>query len=1065
MLDLREYRTRRRELADYLPWAGLVAPGVVLNKDGALQRTARFRGPDLDASTPAELVAFSARVNNALKRLDAGWALFVEAARREAPGYPQSRFPDPVSWLVDEERRAGFEREGAHFEGEHFLTFCYLAPLERAERASKVLYDTAGERRGVDWREVLDAFRAETDRVLDLLATLMPECAWLDDAETLAYLHGTVSTHGRHPVAVPEAPFHLDGLLPDCDLTPGVAPMLGRCHLRTLTLRGMPSPTWPGLLDELNRLPIAHRWVARWLPLEKAEAQKEIARKRRHWWAKRKGIAALLREVVWQQETRLVDSDAENQSLDADAALQELGSDAVSFGHFTATVTVWDRDETAAEEKVKLVGRAARAQGFVAVDETLNAVEAWLSSLPGQCYANVRQPLVSSLNLVHMLPLSAVWAGPERNAHLDGPPLLVARTAGSTPFRLVLHQGDVGHTLVVGPTGAGKSVLLALIALQFRRYKGSRVVLFDKGRSSKAAVLGMGGAFHDLHLGDEGGGEAVAFQPLARVDDAAERAWAAEWLATLLVQEGVEVTPEIRGAVWSALGSLASAPRPERTLSGYTALLQSNRLKVALEPYTLAGPYGRLLDAERETVRDADVLAFETEELLGLKRATRAVLTYLFHRIEVRLDGRPTLIPVDEAWFALDGPGLRAEAARVAEDAAAQERLGAVLDPEPGRRHALAHRTRGDRELPQPHLPAQRPRGRAGEPRRLRAARAERAPGRDRRPRGAQARVLVPVRRRLPPVRAGPRRGRTRLLRREPGRGPQGHRPPRHRARRRRVRAGLAARARTRLGGGIGRATGRIPPQPRGGRMTAVRRTLLAGAALSALLLARPAAAQWAVIDAANLTRNIMTAARTLEEVNNQVTQIQQGVAMLENQARNLTSLPFSVLSQLQSSMGQLNGLMGQAQSLAYDVQRLEQQFQQLYPNYAGPVTQAGLLADARARWQASVSAFQHTMSVQSQIVSAIPTDQAQLSALVTQSQGSVGALQAIQSGNQLLALQSRQLSATQDLLAANARAQAAETIRQAEVEEAARAEWRRFYGNGVGYTPTQVTVFGGAPP
>lgn len=247
--------------------------------------------------------------------------------------------------------------------------------------------------------------------------------------------------------------------------------------------------------------------------------------------------------------------------------------------------------------------------------------------------------------------------------------------------------------------------------------------------------------------------------------------------------------------------------------------------------------------------------------------------------------------------------------------------------------------------------------------------------------------------------------------------------------------------------------------------MIPARRTTLLAGALAALLLARPAAAQWAVIDAANLGQNIMTAARTLEEVNNQITQIQQGVTMLENQARNLTRLPFSVLSQLQSSMGQLNGLMGQAQSLAYDVQRVEQQFQSFYPSYSGAVTQAGLLADARARWQASVSTFQHTMSVQSQIVAAIPADQAQLSSLVAQSQGAVGALQAIQSGNQLLALQSRQLSSTQDLLAANARAQAAETMRRAEVEEAARAEWRRFYGSGVGYTPTQVTVFGGAPP
>ena len=585
MFDLREYRSRRRELADHLPWAGLVAPGIVLNKDGSLQRTARFRGPDLDASTPAELVAVAARVNNALKRLGEGWALFVEAARRAAPGYPESCFPDPASWLIDEERRAAFEQEGAQFESDQFLTFCLLAPPERVARASRVLFErgegsreeggfpsNAASRQQTHWRDVLEGFRAETDRLLDLLALLMPECAWLDDGETLAYLHGVISTHGRHPVAVPEVPFYLDGLLPDCDLTPGIAPMLGCCHLRALTLRGLPDRTCPGLLDELNRLPIEYRWVARWLPLEKAEAQKELGRKRRYCWSKRKGIAALLREVIWQQETKLVDSDAENQSHDADVALQELGSDAVSFGFFTATITVWDASETAVVEKVQLIGRVVRSQGFVAIEETLNAVEAWLSSLPGQCYANVRQPPVSSLNLVHMLPLSAVWAGPARNSHLDSPPLLV-RADRAPPPSAWCHQGDVSHTLMVGPTGAGKSVLLALIALQFRRYPGSRVVLFDKGRSSKAALLAAGGAFHDLVLGNEG---VVAFQPLAGIDDSEERAWAAEWIATLLQQERVELTPEARGAVWSALGSLASAPAGERTLSGFTALLQSN---------------------------------------------------------------------------------------------------------------------------------------------------------------------------------------------------------------------------------------------------------------------------------------------------------------------------------------------------------------------------------------------------------------------------------------------------------------------------------------------------------
>lgn len=650
MLDLREYRASRAFLCDYVPWAALVAAGIVLNKDGSLQRSARFRGPDLDHATNAELVIACARVNNALKRLGDGWALFVEAQRHEAAGYPEGRFPDPVSWLVDEERRSLFEKAGTHYESRYFLTFVYLPPAEQAGRASNLLFDTAGEKRGVDWRDQIASFRAETDRVLGLLEGVMPEAAWLDDVETLTYLHACISTE-HHPVAMPEVPFYLDGLLYDMALIPGIAPMLGRAHLRTATIRGFPDQTWPGLLDELNRLPVAYRWVARWLPLDKHQAQAEITRKRRHWWAKRKGIAALLREALYGKETQLVDSDAENQAMDADAALQELGADHVAYGYFTATVTVWDEDEARAAEKVKAIGRAIRSQGFVAIEESLNAVEAWLSSIPGQCHANVRQPPVSSLNLVHMMPVSAVWAGPERNAHLDGPPLLQARTEGATPFRLVLHQGDVGHCLVVGPTGAGKSVLLSLLALQFRRYLGARVVLFDKGRSSKAAVLGMGGVFHELT--PEG---VVAFQPLGRIDDAAERAWASEWIQMLLAQERVELTPEVKEAVWSALGSLASAPLDERTITGFAVLLQSTRLKQALEPYTLSGPWGRLLDAEADALSETNVVGFEMEELLPHANPARAVLTYLFHRIEQRLDGAPALICLDEAWVLLDDP-------------------------------------------------------------------------------------------------------------------------------------------------------------------------------------------------------------------------------------------------------------------------------------------------------------------------------------------------------------------------------------------------------------------------
>jgi type IV secretion system protein VirB4 len=257
-----------------------------------------------------------------------------------------------------------------------------------------------------------------------------------------------------------------------------------------------------------------------------------------------------------------------------------------------------------------------------------------------------------------MIPLSAVWAGPERDEHFDAPPLLYGRTEGSTPFRFSLHVGDVGHTLVVGPTGAGKSVLLALMALQFRRYENNQVFAFDFGGSIRAAALAMGGDWHDLGGGlTEGSDASVSLQPLARIHDTYERAWAADWIVAILQREHVTVTPEAKEHIWTALTSLASAPVGERTITGLSVLLQSNDLKQALRPFCVGGPYGRLLDAESEHLGSSDVQAFEIEGLVGTGAAP-AVLAYLFHRIGDRLDGRPTLLIIDEGWLALDDEGF-----------------------------------------------------------------------------------------------------------------------------------------------------------------------------------------------------------------------------------------------------------------------------------------------------------------------------------------------------------------------------------------------------------------------
>ena len=654
MFSLQEYRARPRQLSDFLPWAALVAPGVVLNKDGGLQRTARFRGPDLDSATSAELAGVAGRLNNALRRLGSGWAIFVAAQRHASAAYPDSVFPDPASALVEAERRADFQADHAHFESAYYLTLVWLPPADDRGRAARWLYE-GGVETGADWPAQVRGFIDRTDRLLALIEGLMPQAAWLDDEATLTFLHATVSTV-RHAVRLPETPMHLDALLADRPLVGGLEPRLGEAHLRVLTIIGFPTATWPGLLDDLNRLAFDYRWTTRAICLDKTDAGRLLGRIRRQWFAKRKSVAALLKEVMTNEASALMDTDAGNKAADADQALQDLGADGVGYALVTATLVVWDADPARADARLRQAEKVVQGRDFTCIAESLNAVEAWLGGLPGHVYANVRTPPISTLNLAHMMPMSAVWAGPDWNPHLDGPPLFHARTEGATPFRFSHHVGDVGHTLIVGPTGAGKSVLLALMALQFRRYPAAQVFAFDFGGSIRAAALAMGGDFHDLGqaLAGEGG---LALQPLEGIDDPGERAWAQSWLVDLLAREAVPIDPDLRDQIWSALTSLAGAPASERTLSGFAALVQSAAVKRAIAPFTLEGPWGRLLDGDHEHLGVGAVQAFETEGLIG-SAAAPAVLAHLFHRIEARLDGRPTLVIVDEGWLALDDPGF-----------------------------------------------------------------------------------------------------------------------------------------------------------------------------------------------------------------------------------------------------------------------------------------------------------------------------------------------------------------------------------------------------------------------
>ncbi|HEY6322270.1 MAG TPA: hypothetical protein VJA16_12000 [Thermoanaerobaculia bacterium] len=668
---LREHRTEPAGLCDWLLWAYLVDEGVVLGKDGSLLAGWSYRGPDTSSATAEDLDALSSHVSQAMLPFGNGWMLSWQAVRHAAPGYaPAGAFPDPVTALLDLERRRTYEATAAHFETDSFVTLSYLPPRDLYSRLAR--YFVQGEEAGLkSWEEVLRAFlqgAGEFERRLSAVLRIRR----LGSDELLTLLHSCL-TGLDHPVKAPVAGTELDSFLADQEAVGGWQPRIGTMSIRALAIQGFPAASYLGMLDRLNNVPFALRLSHRVIPLEQATAARLIRRAQVQWFMKRQGATDLVRGAVSRQrqaqtpdqeaEARLFqDQDATRMAGDAATAAAENASGAVRFCFYTPTVVVMQPSDAAADQAADEIVKILADRGFTARLETINAVEAWLGSLPGHGFPNLRRPLLHSRNVADLVPLTSVWPGLKTNPSAyfpeNSPPLLWAATSGATPLRVNLHASDVGHSLVAGPTGAGKSTLVNLIVAQFFRYPGAQAFVFDLGYSGYVLAQAAGASHYAIRAG--AGEEATAFQPLAAVDDPGELAAAAEWLELLLsLQGGVVVGPAARTEIVAALRQLAGESREHRTLGNFCVQLQSLDLKDALAPYRRSGSLGRLLDSDRDDLDRSSYQVFEMSHLWEMGTKTVApVLRYLFHRVEGRLDGRPTLIVIEEAWRTLLDPSF-----------------------------------------------------------------------------------------------------------------------------------------------------------------------------------------------------------------------------------------------------------------------------------------------------------------------------------------------------------------------------------------------------------------------
>jgi len=671
-LKLKKHRSKDAGLADLLIYAAVVDNGVIVGKNGSFMAAWLYKGDDNASSTDEQREMVSYRINQALVGLGNGWMVHIDAIRRPAPSYSEqglSHFPDPVSAAIDEERRRLFQRMGAMYEGYFVLTLTWFPPVLAQRKFVELMFDDNTETPDHKARtmSLIDQFKREISNIESRLSSAVKLTRLL--GQKLTTEGGTEITHDEflswlqfcitgqhHPVQLPSNPMYLDAVIGGQELRTGVVPKIGRNLIQVVAIEGFPLESTPGILTALGELPCEYRWSSRFIFMDQHEAVKHLDKFRKKWRQKVRGFF----DQVFNTNTGPVDQDAVSMVADAESAIAEVNSGIVAQGYYTSVVVLMDEDRSRIETSARQVERAINRLGFAARIETINTMDAYLGSLPGHGVENVRRPLINTMNLADLLPTSTIWTGSASAPCPMYPPLSPALmhcvTHGATPFRLNLHVRDLGHTFMFGPTGAGKSTHLGIIAAQLRRYAGMSIYVFDKGMSIYPLTKGLGG----LHFSVASDDDSLAFCPLQFLETKGDRAWAMEWIDTILALNGLITTPSQRNEIGNAIMSMHACGAS--TFSEFSVTIQDSAIRETLRQYTVDGPMGHLLDAEKDGLLLSDFTAFEIEELMNLgEKYALPVLLYLFRRIERSLHGQPAVIILDEAWLMLGHPAFRAK--------------------------------------------------------------------------------------------------------------------------------------------------------------------------------------------------------------------------------------------------------------------------------------------------------------------------------------------------------------------------------------------------------------------
>ena len=628
---------------DRLPYLRLIDESTLLLRDGSVMTAIQVPGLLFETEDSEALNAHAATREVVLRStLDARLVLYHHVIRRRVSVDLEAEFPDPISRHIDARWR---ERLGSGqlFVNDQFITLIRRPARGKAglvERMGKKFRRKGGERLEPDPKD-LRSLRAASQGLVAALqaygATPLGDYVGPQgntNSEMLELLSALYNGEMR-PVRKPADDVDIGHMLPYRRVSFGLDAIEMRGSgspdfAAVLGMKDYPEATSPGLLDSLLRLPFEMVVSESYAPTERQTA--------------RERMDLAIRRL------KSADEEAAAERADMMAARDALGNGAVGFGDHHLTVMVKERHLGRLDDAMAACAAALADTGAIAVREDTNLEPAFWGQFPGNEAYLVRRALISSANMASFGSLHGFALGQAQGNHW-GEAVTLLETTSATPFFFNFHHGDLGNFSVIGPSGSGKTVVMNFLAAQAQKFS-PRTILFDKDRGAELFVRGIGGRYDSIRSG-----EPTGFNPLALPDTPGNKAFLRDWLGVLLKAEGPEEEQTIAGAVDAAYANDASL----RRLRHFKELLSGSRRP---QPGDLADRLGAWIgegenawmfdNAEDKLDLSARVLGFDMTALLENPKLRTPTMMYLFHRIEERLDGKPTMILIDEGWKALD---------------------------------------------------------------------------------------------------------------------------------------------------------------------------------------------------------------------------------------------------------------------------------------------------------------------------------------------------------------------------------------------------------------------------